>query len=117
MNISSIGTAIATRSTKPSGGSSSSEGSGLAFWDIAGPALAGLGVMALGWGMLYYMLKPTKQQIEHASSPQRMEVISTSRTEGGSVMILRDRETGEEYMSVYGGGVTHLVKPSTTPKP
>jgi len=50
--------------------------------------------------------------------PQRMEVISSFQAPSGYTgTILRDRETGEEYMTIHHGGAVHLVKPSTAPKP
>jgi len=52
-----------------------------------------------------------------STAPQRMEVISQFSANNTSMWILRDRETGEEYMCSYSGGMVHLVKPSTTPKP
>lgn len=52
------------------------------------------------------------------AAPQRMEAISSFKTASGYTgTILRDRETGEEYMTIHHGGAVHLVKPSTTPKP
>jgi hypothetical protein len=51
------------------------------------------------------------------AAPQRMEVITELNIARQTMWILRDRETGEEYLVSYRGGIAHLVKHPTTPKP
>lgn len=82
------------------------------------PCLTALLVVAFGIGVIYSMFRlPEKPDTPSPTAPHRMKVIDSFFAGSSSMNIVRDRETGEDYMINSSGGIVHLVKPSTTPKP